>query len=150
MATTLSEQPADALRAARQQVLEQHDLVGAALRDALCAAVDAVRDQVRNHPVELKAFFLLLFEAIGPLPELKLRFAEVHRLQREGIAAWIRAGIAAGSVRVDVDADAQAALFLSVFRGAMYQWLLDPDHINLDRLFEEQKRNVRRVLQPAT
>jgi hypothetical protein len=31
----------------------------------------------------------------------------------------------------------------------MYQWLLDPDHIDLDRLFEEQKRNVRRVLQPA-
>jgi [protein-PII] uridylyltransferase len=40
VATTLSEQPADALRAARQQVLERPDLVGPALRDALCAAVD--------------------------------------------------------------------------------------------------------------
>ena len=118
--------------------------------DALCAAVDAVRDQARNHPVELKAFFLLLFESIGPLPDLKPRFAEVHRLQREGIAAWIRAGVATGSVRADVDPDAQAALFLSVFRGAMYQWLLDPDHIDLDRLFEEQKANLRRVLQPTT
>jgi AcrR family transcriptional regulator len=119
--------------------------VGAA---ALCAAIDAVRDQARNHPVELKAFFLLLFEAIGPLPAMKPRFAEVHRLQREGIAAWIRAGIAAGSVRADVDAEAQAALFLSVFRGAVYQWLLDPEHIDLDRLFDEQKRNVRRILEP--
>ena len=72
----------------------------------------------------------------------------MHRLKREGIAGWIRSGVAAGSVRADVDADAQAALFLSVFRGAMYQWLLDPDHIDLDRLFEEQKRNVRRVLHP--
>jgi AcrR family transcriptional regulator len=116
--------------------------------DALCAAIDAVREQARNHPVELKAFFLLLFEALGPLPEMRPRFAEVHRLQREGLTRWIQAGIDAGRVRKDVDAEAQAGLFLSVFRGAMYQWLLDPESIDLDRLLDEQKRNVQAVLRP--
>ncbi len=119
------------------------DRVGA---DALCAAIDAVKEQARNHPVEVKAFFLLLFEALGPLPEMRPRFAEVHRQQRAGVTRWIRAGIAAGRVRADVDAEAQAGLFLAVFRGAMYQWLLDPERIDLDRLLDEQKRNVRRVL----
>ncbi|HET7530206.1 MAG TPA: [protein-PII] uridylyltransferase, partial [Mycobacteriales bacterium] len=40
MDTTLSERPADALRAVRQQVLDRADLVGAPLREALCTAVD--------------------------------------------------------------------------------------------------------------
>jgi AcrR family transcriptional regulator len=115
--------------------------------DALCAAVDAVREQARNHPVELKAFFLLLFEALGPLPEMRPRFAEVHRQQREGLTRWIQAGIAAGTVRPDVDAEAQAGLFLAAFRGAVYQWLLDPEHVDLDRWLDEQKRNLRLVLE---
>jgi [protein-PII] uridylyltransferase len=38
--TTLSERPADALRAVRQRVLDRADLVGAPLRIALCEAVD--------------------------------------------------------------------------------------------------------------
>ena len=50
MATTLSEQPADALRVARQQVLDRQDLVGAALRDALSDAVDTwLVDRIAGH-----------------------------------------------------------------------------------------------------
>jgi AcrR family transcriptional regulator len=116
--------------------------------DALCAAVDVVREQAREHPVELKAFFLLLFEALGPLPEMRPRFAEVHRQQREGLTRWIQAGIDARAVRANVDAEAQAGLFLAAFRGAVYQWLLDPEHVDLDRWLEEQKRNLHLVLEP--
>jgi AcrR family transcriptional regulator len=115
--------------------------------EALCAAVDAVREQAREHPVELKAFFLLLFEALGPLPEMRPRFAEVHRQQREGLTRWIQAGIDVGAIRPDVDAEAQAGLFLAAFRGAVYQWLLDPEHVDLDRWLEQQKRNLRLVLE---
>jgi AcrR family transcriptional regulator len=121
------------------------DRVGA---HALCAAVDAVREQARRFPTELRAFYLLLFEALGPLPELRPRFAELHRRIRAGTAGWIRAGVRAGRVRSDVDADLQAALFVGSFRGVMYQWLLDPGAIDLDALLEEQKRSLRAALEP--
>ncbi|MDJ0788891.1 MAG: TetR/AcrR family transcriptional regulator [Myxococcota bacterium] len=117
--------------------------------DALCAVIDSVRSQAHQAPVELKAFYLLLFEALGPLPELRPRFAELHRRMRAGAAHWIRAGVEAGVVGSDVDAEAQAGLFVGAFRGAMYQWLLDPEHVDLDRLLDEQQRSVRRVLEPA-
>ena len=121
------------------------DRVGA---DALCAAIDDVREQAHETPTDLKAFYLLLFEALGPLPELQPRFAELHARIRTGSAHWIRAGIEAGTVRRDVDPDAQAALFSATFRGAMYQWLLDPERFDLDGVLDEFKRNVRRTLEP--
>lgn len=119
------------------------ELVGV---DALEAVIDAVGNQARNAPAELKAFYLLLFEALGPLPELQPRFAKLHMTTRTSIAQRIRAGIEAGQVRGDVDADAQAGLFLGAFRGVMYQWLLDPEQVDLDRLLEAQKANIRIIL----
>ncbi|MCG8588795.1 MAG: TetR/AcrR family transcriptional regulator [Proteobacteria bacterium] len=116
--------------------------------EALHAAIDAVVLQSHRAPRELRAFYALLFEALGPIPELGPRFAELHGRLRHSVAEWIEAGVAAGQVRADVDAQAQAALFLGAFRGAMYQWLLDPEAIDLDRLFAEHKRSVQRALRP--
>ena len=114
--------------------------------DALCAAIDSVREQARERPTELKAFYLLLFEALGPLPELRPAFRTLHARLRTGAAEWIEAGMAAGDVRQDIDPQAQAALYIGAFRGVMYQWLLDPEQVDLDRLFEEQKRGLHAVL----
>ncbi len=117
--------------------------------DAMCASVASVRDQASEAPVESRAFYLLLFEALGPLPELRPRFAALHESIRRGTADRIRAGIEAGHVRSDIDPDAQAALQLGAIRGIMYQWLLDPEQLDLNRLFDELQQNVRSSLQPV-
>lgn len=117
--------------------------------DALCAAIDSVAEGARRSPVETRAFYLLLFEALGPLPELQPRFAALHDSIRGGVADRIRKGIAEGNVPADLDPDAQAALIIGAMRGAMYQWLLDPDRVDLDRVLGEQRRNMRRILEQA-
>ena len=115
---------------------------------ALVATVNAVRRQALENPVELRAFYALLFEGLGPIPELKPRFVEFHRRLRSETARLIEQGIEAGSIRRGVDAEAQAGLFIGAFRGAMYQWLLDPEDVDLDALLDEQIRMVESALSP--
>jgi AcrR family transcriptional regulator len=117
--------------------------------DAMCAAIDAVLDQTRAHPDEVRAFYALLFEALGPLPALRPTFAELHERLRKRIRYSIEQGIENGNVRPDIDASAQAMLFLAVLRGVVYQWLLDPQNIELAPALEEQKRNLLRTLRSA-
>jgi hypothetical protein len=74
---------------------------------------------------------VLLREADGPVAVIREHVAALHRDEREAIAAWITRGQQAGSVRADVDARAEAALFLGVLRGVTIQWLLDPDDVDL-------------------
>jgi AcrR family transcriptional regulator len=117
--------------------------------DALCAAIDAVKAQADEQPVVLRAFYTLQFEALGPTPELRPRFAALHARTRRTVQRWIEAGIASGDVDPEVDAVASAALFIGAFRGIMFQWLLDPERVDLDRIFAEQKRSIRRALAPV-
>ena len=111
--------------------------------DALCAGLASVRDLALDSPSMVRAFYVLLFEALGPLPELRPRFASLHELLRADVAERIRAGINAGDVRSDIDPEAQAALLVGSIRGVMYQWLLDPGLLDLTRVFDELQQNVR-------
>ncbi len=47
----------------------------------------------------------------------------------------LRAGVKAGTIRADVDVPAQAALFLGVLRGITLQWLVDPNVLDLARVY---------------
>jgi hypothetical protein len=115
---------------------------------ALVATVNAVRRQALENPLEVRAFYALLFEGLGPIPELKPRFVEFHRRLRSETAGLIAMGIEAGSIRRGVDAESQAGLFIGAFRGAMYQWLLDPEDVDLDALLDEQIRMIELALRP--
>ena len=113
---------------------------------ALHAAVEAMRTSMHAAPDRLRAFYALLFESLGPLPVLRPKVAEFHRRQRAAVAEWIAAGVRAGTVRPDVDAATQAALFMSAIRGAAYQWLIDPS-VDIDAIYDEIKATATRNLQ---
>jgi hypothetical protein len=89
-----------------------------------------------------------MFEALGPTPDLLPELRELHRKFRSDIESLIRAGIADGSVRADVDPSAQATVLLGTQRGIAFQWLLDPTGFSLGAAYEELKRNLRRTLAP--
>ena len=114
--------------------------------EGLWSVVDAVRAETHRAPAEMRAFYLLLFEALGPVPELQPRFAELHQELRDRARRLIEAGVEAGQIRSDIDPDAQAGLFIGAFRGIGYQWLLDPSGVDIDALFEELKRTLRLTL----
>lgn len=101
-------------------------------------AVAAHAEMSRKNEAAGRLFFVLLFEALGPRPELRSRFAALYERLRRFCRSWIEAAQANGSVARTVDADAVSAMILGALGGIHYQWHLDPERIDLD--------HVRRVL----
>lgn len=103
--------------------------------------VEAIRRGLRSHQRFLAAergpirlFFVLLFEALGPRPELQGHFVRFYAHFREQLAAWIAAGQASGDVRADADAEAVAATIVATIGGLAYQALLD-ETLDLDAIY---------------
>lgn len=134
------------MRAWSRQVLEP--AVGArvgadALRGVLTAHLELLR-----RARDARAYYTLIYAALGPMPELREEVAAAHAELRKRMADWIAAGIEAGSVGADVDAEQQAIVFYGAVRGIVYQWMLDPETIDLERAYEELARSVERALAP--
>ena len=118
------------------------------------AGIEALCDLLDNHrrAVEedrgIRAFYALMFEALGPTPELLAEFRELHRGFRADIERTLRAGIESKQIRADIDPQAEAAILLGTLRGIAFQWLLDAQAFPLAAAYDELKRNLRRTLAP--
>lgn len=116
--------------------------------------LDALFDMLDNHrrAIEedrgIRPFYALMFEAIGPTPDLQPEFRELHVRFRADIEKLLRAGIKAGQIRSDIDPIAQAALLMATQRGIAFQWLLDPSAFSVEAAYAELKRNLQRSLAP--
>ena len=71
--------------------------------ESLMTFVDLYFDELRQRPGRMKALYVLMGEAIGPVPEIRRMFAELNRGLRSGIASWIGRGIEEGVIRKHVD-----------------------------------------------
>ena len=114
-------------------------------------ALDDILDNHRRAVEEdrgIRAFYALMFEALGPTPELAKEFRTLHARFRSDIERTLRAGIDAGTMHADIDAPAQAAILLGTLRGIAFQWLLDPTGFSIAAAYEEQKKNLRRIFAP--
>ncbi len=97
-------------------------------RDYGLGDLDALMDaQIRfaaEHPEIGRLFMLLMFEALGPSPELRDHFRAFHQRMHTLGCEWLRAGIARGSIRGDLDVDAAVDAMLSFFTGVRAHSLL--------------------------
>jgi AcrR family transcriptional regulator len=101
-------------------------------------------NSTRVTPEHTRAFQAVLSAAVG-LPALAAVVIELNRSSIAGFAATIRAGIAAGEIRPDVDPEAQGSLMVAMMRGVVRQWVLDPS-VDLDAIGKALMENVRRSL----
>src|SRR5689334_19463824 len=79
----------------------------------------------RVTPDHTRAFQAVLSAAVA-IPALAEVIRELNRSSIAGFANTIRAGIAAGEIRSDVNPAAQGALMVAAMRGVVRQWVLDP------------------------
>jgi AcrR family transcriptional regulator len=115
--------------------------------DRLCSMLDSHKRAVeRSEPI--RAFYALMFEALGPIPQLQLEFQRLHDGFRGSMERTIREGIEAGVINAQVDPAAQSVLLLAAVRGIGFQWLLDPKAFSLDAAYSELKNNLRKSLAP--
>ena len=104
-------------------------------------------DSARKDPMGTRALFVVLGDGLsnglisGQLAALNARSAKTFE-------ANIRAAIAAGEARPDIDAKAMGILVLASLRGAVGQWLLAPGEINLAAVRDEFVQSLTRSLAP--
>jgi AcrR family transcriptional regulator len=111
--------------------------------DAILAATDAHYHFVVEAADQIRAFYILWFNSIGPDPEFQQVIAHVHERRQTDVEVWIRRGVAAGKVREDIDVRAIADQFCATIIGIVYQWLVTPDaHDSIERLHEGLKQQM--------
>ncbi|VAZ69669.1 HTH-type transcriptional regulator MtrR [Mycobacterium kansasii] len=110
--------------------------------EAISRTLHAHRQFLTGRHLAPRLFYVLLFEALGPRPELAVNFAELHRQLRANTLAWIQDAIDAGELRSDLDATATVTFIIGTLGGIAYQWLLDHHGVDLDRVYAELERTL--------
>jgi AcrR family transcriptional regulator len=105
--------------------------------EALCATVALYLNELRVREDRLRALYVLMGEAFGPVPEMRPVFRDLDAGFRDVVARWIKTGIELGEVRRDVDPAVEAALYVGMLRGLALQWLTSPGAIDLDGMRDE-------------
>ncbi|MDI1264903.1 MAG: TetR/AcrR family transcriptional regulator [bacterium] len=99
----------------------------------LIAAVEFYFDACTSDPVMWRTLHTLRAGALHK-PSLAVTVARLNRDSARAIEVDIRAGMQNGEIRRDIDAAAYSVLTLAAAHGAISQWLVDPDHIDLPAL----------------
>ena len=98
--------------------------------DALRVLLTEIKNSYERHPRSLGVLYALIFEAVGPVPELRERFVTLNRKLRSRITHFIERGQRDGSIVDGIDPEQQAAVIVAQLRGVGYLWKLDPDSID--------------------
>jgi hypothetical protein len=77
-----------------------------------------------------------MIEALDTNPRLSVEFRKILRRMRGFLAGVVRRGQQEGSLRVDVDPEAAAALTVAGIMGAEIQHYQDPDEVDLRRVLD--------------
>ncbi len=114
--------------------------------DALAALVDIYVNELVVREKRLQTLYVLMGEALGPVPGIRDVFIGLNRRLRDNARAWIEEGIASGELRVDLNAAAEAALFIAMLRGVAMQWATEPGCFDAEAVRESIKDTLRRHL----
>ncbi|MAE96207.1 MAG: TetR family transcriptional regulator [Deltaproteobacteria bacterium] len=114
--------------------------------DSLLAVVDAYLANVARSEDTGRAFYVMMAESIGPVPELREKFAQATRELRDFLGREIQAGIDGGDIRPSIDPAAQAALIVGSLRGLTLQRLVDPSGVDIDTTRRQLLENLERTL----
>lgn len=99
---------------------------------AVHTTIAALRDSWRRAPSRMRALYILMFEALLPIPLLHQRMAELHRELRRSVQDAVERGISDGSVSSRIDSAGAARIVVGALRGAVYQAMLDPEQVSID------------------
>src|SRR5262249_50700935 len=121
--------------------------------DALCATVELYLNELRVREERLRVLYVLMGEALGPVPEMRPAFGDLDESFRRKAVDWIEAGVgagtAAGAVRAAAASPLEAAVFAGTLRGVALQWLTNPGAVDLDRLRIHVTAELRARLSPG-
>ena len=109
---------------------------------AFSAALDAVEYFLLNRSNEMTALYIVWFESMSSHDEVRKRLARNHTAYRRDAERWVREGIREGTIRDTIDPQCFAIEFASLIFGLIYQWLVDPDKIDVHAVFQHYRKNA--------
>lgn len=115
--------------------------------DAMAAALEAFFRFLTESPREARVLQLLYCGAASPTAEYRETSLAIHKRQQDDVAAWVRAGIEAGSIRADADPHSVAAQYIAYTTGMTYLWVINPEGVDFARATNDMKKHLRRSLQ---
>ncbi len=117
--------------------------------ESMRTLVEALADHAKNEPGELRALYVMMFAAIAEDDEaLADRMRVFHVAMRESITIAFEHGVADGSVRAGVDPAAESLKVTATIRGLAYQWLLEPDRVDLVDALLELSSDLESIYRP--
>ncbi len=116
--------------------------------ERLEAYVDTYVDELDLRPGRMKALYVLMGEALGPVPEIRDVFARVTEGMRRNVIEWTELGIEDGSIRPDASPEATALLIVSMLRGISNQRMLEPAAVDIDLARQSLQAALRQNLEP--
>jgi AcrR family transcriptional regulator len=123
---------------------------GSGGRKGLDGFLDSVAFYIENgrgRLLQLRAFNAVLSSGLTH-PAVSGSIAKLNSESVEAFARGLRMCLKQGAIRADVDPTAQATMIISMLRGVMTQWLLDPEGVDLDKVKAELLTSLRRSLAP--
>jgi AcrR family transcriptional regulator len=94
--------------------------------DRAMMQIDLMRQQAKKDPELLRAFFILCFEAVGPVPALGQWMRNWFDAYRDAVANALSAGQRDGSVRAKLNVKEEAQNVIVFGAGLGYCWTLAP------------------------
>jgi AcrR family transcriptional regulator len=110
--------------------------------------IDTIRAQSRENPNQLRAFFVLCFETVGPVADLRQWMSDWLDEYQAETAAAIRRGQQDGSIRVELDPDLEAQQIVDFRVAWAFRWALRPDTIDYDAELGTWKDRLTAALAP--
>jgi AcrR family transcriptional regulator len=101
--------------------------------DGLLLWIETIQDEIRTAPSHMRAFYTLVFEAVGPIPSLRPWVEDWLARCVQTAAACLNAANQAGQLRDDVDIDGEAELFVYSGVGLGYRFTYDNDLSEFNR-----------------
>jgi len=136
---------------AAQASFARHEMDDVERRQGLAALVTLVERYLRAAASRNRnALYVLIGEALGPVPEIRRDMAAADANFRGAVRKLIEQGIEAGEIRRDAEPDAQAAMIVGTLRGLAIQRFLDPSAFDLEAVCRELRENVIRSLAART
>jgi len=96
-------------------------------RERLLDQIDNVEQLVSEDATMARAFFVLTFEAAGPIQVLRPWYKDWFARYEAQMKESLDVGVRDGTIRAGLDADAEAALFVSHALGLAFRWVIDWD-----------------------
>jgi AcrR family transcriptional regulator len=116
--------------------------------DAVIAMAEAYLRAATSKP--RNALYVLIGEAIGPVPEIRAEIADADRNFRGWVRTHIERGIESGEIRREIDAPSYAALLIGMLRGLTIQHLVDPHAFDVDHACRELRASIESRLKAAS